>query len=297
LYTFQIETSLICNLKCPECAIGAGRITRTKRVMKYEQFQIIASKINKITDIMYLFNFGEPFLNEDIFDIISLASGFSKTSISTNAILLDEEKAKALINSGIREIIVSIDGVTPEVYEKYRVGGDLNRVLNNLKLLIAFNREAGNKVRIVPQMVVFRHNQHEIPAFISMNKQMGLKPYLKSPDIKDFSKFQYADRKELQRAHFQTKEACRQAMKTCQMAKNWVNVQVDGTTVPCCMDYQGVMPFGNLLEQDACEVLENPAYLNFRNAVITGNAPAFCLEYCQFYNYTPENQDIKWLKI
>ena len=64
-------------------------------------------------------------LNKDIFQIINYASGFTKTNISTNGNQITEENAQKLIQSGVTDIIVSIDGVSQAVYENYLFMGGI----------------------------------------------------------------------------------------------------------------------------------------------------------------------------
>ena len=66
---FAVETILGCDLNCPECAIGGNFITRKKGWMKFDQFKIIADKIRSYCKYLYLHLWGEPMLNNDIFDM------------------------------------------------------------------------------------------------------------------------------------------------------------------------------------------------------------------------------------
>ena len=72
--------------------------------------------------------------------MIQIISTFAQSNISTHALLLDDQKCGHLINSGVTDLIVSIDGVSQPVYEKYRVGGDVKIALRNLALLAHFNQ-------------------------------------------------------------------------------------------------------------------------------------------------------------
>ena len=130
--TFMVETALVCNLECPDCAIGGDMIDRTKGIMKPHAFTHIAEKIRPYAEYVYLHIWGEPTINKHIFDMIEVTSEFAKVNISTNALLLDEDKCERMINSGVTDLIVSIDGVSQEVYEQYRVGGDVKKAFETL---------------------------------------------------------------------------------------------------------------------------------------------------------------------
>lgn len=295
---YQIETSLICNLKYPECALGGGLIDRNRGVLSFDNFKIIADQIQKYAKYIYLNNWGEPMLNEEIIEIIHYASKFARTNISTNALSLTEQKSKELINSGLSDLTVSIDGATQTTYEKYRIGGDLEKALYYLKVLHELNVKSGNKVNITPQFVVFKHNQHEIKEFSNICKAIGLNPFYKIPYIrKNSTKYSYPDIPELLPPFFTDEKQCRKAMSSCQMARYWINILLDGTVVPCCMDYEGVISFGNIYESGLMNILNSQKYLNFRKSVIECQAPRFCLDNCYFYILVKDLPVTKWVKV
>ena len=132
---FAIETILGCNLKCPECAIGGNFVSRKKGWMTFIKFKLIADKIRPYCKYLYLHIWGEPMLNNDIYQMIEYASTFTRTNISTNGKSMTDKNAEMLIRSGVNDIIVSIDGVSQNVYEKYRVGGSVQKAINSLKML------------------------------------------------------------------------------------------------------------------------------------------------------------------
>ena len=99
-----------------------------------EEFQVISNKIKPYADMVYLHKWGEPLMNKNIFKMISTVNEYAHAHISTNGILLDKKKCDELIKSGVGTVIVSIDGLTQEVYEKYRVGGEVEKVIENINI-------------------------------------------------------------------------------------------------------------------------------------------------------------------
>jgi MoaA/NifB/PqqE/SkfB family radical SAM enzyme/ubiquinone/menaquinone biosynthesis C-methylase UbiE len=282
--TFFIETTLGCDLMCPECAIGGGFIKRSKGMMNFEQFKIIADKIRPYANYVFLFIWGEPLLNPDIFKIISYTAQFAPCNISTNCKSLTKEKAEELIISGVRDIIVSIDGVSQEVYEQYRVGGDVDKAFHALAMLSKINRQHGNKVNIFPQFVVFNHNQHEMAHFTEKCAEMGLSPTFKAPYIrKGESRYQYSENPTYQRPHFQDISQLRTAMTSCPDPREVFTVLVDGSVVVCCNDHNGTTSFGNIFSQTVMEIWNSPAYLKCRTDIVSGNASSFCTENCMVW--------------
>lgn len=282
--TFAVETVLGCDLKCPECAVGGDFVTRKKGWMSFEQFKIIADKIRPFCKHLYLHIWGEPMLNKDIFKMIEYASAFTGTNISTNGKSMTPEKAENLIKSGATDIIVSIDGVTQEVYEKYRVGGDVKKATEALKMLQHFNMKYGNKVHIMPQFIVMKHNHHEMEDFQKLCESLKLRPLFKSPYIRDHhSHFSASDDPRYQRPYYPDIPALRTAMRECDSVRKAFNILVDGSVVACCHDYEKFTYFGNMFEQDVLEIWNSDTYRKFRWNVISGNAPKFCIDKCMSY--------------
>jgi MoaA/NifB/PqqE/SkfB family radical SAM enzyme len=282
--TFAIETSLVCNLKCPECALGGNMIDREKGLLTFERFKIIAEKIRPFAKLIYLHLWGEPMLNPDIFSMIRYATSFASTHISTNALTLDGVSAEELIGSGVSEILVSIDGATQQVYQIYRVGGNLQKALNALKKLQRLNVSHGDKVKIVPQFIVFKHNQHEMKQFEKICGELHLEASFKAPYIRnDHSHLACADDPRYIRPHFPTVSDMRFAMTGCQNPKDVFTILLDGSVVACCHDYKRMTCFGNIFDQDLLEIWNSRKFRQFRWDVLTGNAPKFCLTECMSY--------------
>jgi len=281
---FAVETILGCDLKCPECALGGDFINRKKSWMRFDQFKIIADKLRPFCKHLYLHIWGEPMLNKDIFKMIEYAAVFTTTNISTNGNALTEEKAEKLITSGVTDIIVSIDGVSQEVYEKYRVGGNVEKALKALKILQFFNLKYGNKSHIIPQFIVMKHNQHEIDEFQKLCESLQLIPSFKSPYIRNQrSRFAVSDHPQFIRPHFFDIKSLRGAMRECGSVRNVFNILLDGSIVLCCHDYGKSTFFGNIFEQDVMEIWSSDKFRELRWRVMSGNAPKFCIDKCMSY--------------
>src|SRR5688572_31222739 len=103
-------------------------------------------------DLMYLvFYFqGEPYLNPSFLDMVAYASKKEiYTATSTNAHYLNDENARKTIESGLDRLIISIDGTTQDVYEQYRVGGKLEKVLEGTKNIVKWKKERKSKTPFI----------------------------------------------------------------------------------------------------------------------------------------------------
>jgi MoaA/NifB/PqqE/SkfB family radical SAM enzyme len=146
--------------------------------MSMELFSWLMQELGPTLFEVELHNWGEPLLGRNVFDFIEMASkAGSSTSISTNfSIPFDEARAERLVTSGLGVLGVSIDGASQENYEKYRVRGDLARVLQNCRMVAEAKRRLGSAT---PELYfsyhVFAHNLHEVDEARALAEDIGMK--------------------------------------------------------------------------------------------------------------------------
>ncbi|MBU1148054.1 MAG: radical SAM protein, partial [Candidatus Omnitrophica bacterium] len=175
-YWLTIDPTNFCMLKCPFCPTGQARNSRKKGILSFENFKRIIEELGPYLIHVDFCNWGEPLLNKDIYRMISLAKEYKiDIKIDSNFNHLTERGAEEMVRSGLDKVIVSIDGITPETYSKYRIGGDFEKAMGNMKLLIKKKRELeSDKPYISWQFLVFRHNEHEIEGAKRMAREMGV---------------------------------------------------------------------------------------------------------------------------
>ena len=173
--SIAIEPTTSCNLRCPECPSGLRSFTRETGMLEETFFQKTIDELHK--DIFYLtFYFqGEPYLNPKFLEMVKYASGKNiYTATSTNAHYLDDENAKATVESGLDRLIISIDGTTQESYQSYRIGGDLQKVIEGTKNIVSWKKKLKSKTpHVIFQFVVFRQNEHEVEEIKKLGKAVG----------------------------------------------------------------------------------------------------------------------------
>ncbi|HEB71926.1 MAG TPA: radical SAM protein, partial [Nitrospirae bacterium] len=152
-----IETVFGCNLSCPMCFIDMPT-KRKKGVMTMELFHSIvdsmAPYVNEIERVD-LWSLGEPLLDHHLFERIGLLKerGFCNLAISTNADLMDADRRRGLLESGIETIIISIDGIDKQTYEKIRHGADFDRVVSNTENIIKMRDEGDYDTRFIIRFI------------------------------------------------------------------------------------------------------------------------------------------------
>jgi len=135
----DIESTNICNLRCPHCAVTSDTWGRSKKGM------ISLSLYKKIIDEgvnngLYSVKFsyrGEPLLHNQLSEMIVYArkKGIIDIYFNTNGMLLTEGKIKQLIETGLPRISISCDGWNKESFERNRMGAEFKRVYKNISNL------------------------------------------------------------------------------------------------------------------------------------------------------------------
>jgi MoaA/NifB/PqqE/SkfB family radical SAM enzyme len=168
----KINTGYKCNLRCPLCATGL-RESPSKHDLTAETFGAFLGKLEPVKEI-YLFGWGEPFLNKDIFTMIRMAKSRKKrVFIDSNLSFSSDEKLTQMVESGLDFLSVSLDGANQEAYAKYRIGGDFDLVVGNIKKIQqAKKRLRTQKPFIQWQYIVNRHNQGDMEAAAKLAREL-----------------------------------------------------------------------------------------------------------------------------
>lgn len=174
-YWLTLDPSNFCQLQCPFCPTGANKGTRAKGRMDFDHFKKFMDRVGPYVIRMELMNWGESLFNPRLPDMIAEAKlhGIS-LELHENFNNVSEETIEKLVLSGLDVLSVSVDGLTQETYEKYRIGGNLERVLANLGTLVRKRREHGLETpKILWQFLVFRHNEHEVDRVEAFARERG----------------------------------------------------------------------------------------------------------------------------
>ncbi|HTY13525.1 MAG TPA: radical SAM/SPASM domain-containing protein [Candidatus Omnitrophota bacterium] len=283
---YVIESSDLCNLKCPVCVHSLPKMDSfpAKGVMKLDDYRTILGKIGRHAKKIYYYNWGEPFLNREVLKMVRLASERGiETDISSN-LSLREIDAEAIIRSGLDHLVVSIDGATQEVYEKYRIGGELELVLANIRAIqIAKNKLGSAKPTVYWQFLVSRINEHEIEAAKRLAAGLGTPIYFNEmivledswkpgahDDLKLHDYLGGSDPEAYERSERALPRKVKDivlhpwVMNLCRQTFELMIIGFNGDVYPCCSVYNKEARVGNLLEQSLNEVWNGKWYRDCR---------------------------------
>jgi MoaA/NifB/PqqE/SkfB family radical SAM enzyme len=175
----QLEASSNCQLACPSCptATGLARPAVGSGHLRFEDFQSILEKNPSLSEIE-LSNYGEIFLNPRLADMLRFA--FERKVVThadngANLNFISEEALEALVKYRLRSITCSIDGASQETYEKYRVRGNFDKVISNIRRINEYKRQYKSGFPLLNwQFIIFGHNEHEIGAVRKLAGELGM---------------------------------------------------------------------------------------------------------------------------
>jgi len=172
-----VEPTNVCNLHCPCCFTGDGQIGRERSTMSLALYRRLLDELGDTLFEVEAFNWGEPLLSRHIYTMVSEAADRGiGTTVNTNFSLpFDAAKAERLVETGLRTLRVSIDGARQATYERYRVGGKLERVLANCALVLDAKRRLRSRTpALVWEYHVFPHNVDDVAAARAAAAQLGM---------------------------------------------------------------------------------------------------------------------------
>lgn len=271
-YAISVEPAGFCNLRCPECPTGAGVLTRRGGVLALADYQGIIDQAAAHLMHINLFFQGEPMLNRAIIEMIAYASKKRIYSlISTNGQLFNEKLAKEVVQAQLKEIVFSVDGLTQKTYEVYRVGGQLQKLMAAVEMVVAEKRKSQSVYPLVTlQFIVFEHNQQEVALLPLFTHELGADRYVVK--TAQFNNFGDGSVKPPTKKRWQRYDQDRQFRSTVfqHCWRQWSSCVVgwEGSVVPCCYDKDGDFAFGNMGGQALATIWKSRSAQRFRQAIL-----------------------------
>ena len=271
----SIEPTTACNLGCTECPSGLRQFTRETGNLDPEFYDSVLEQLSHHIIYLTFYFQGEPYINKHFFEMVRRAADRRIfTSTSTNGHFLDEENVEKTIDSGLSRLIISIDGTDQGSYEKYRVNGNLEKVIEGVKQLEKRKKSKGKGPFTEIQFIVFKHNEHQMSDMKKLFKELGSDKLVfktaqlyqyetKSeilPDNKDFSRYQEDHSGELKIKN-KLLDHCWRMWHSCVIT--W-----DGKVVPCCFDKDAKHVLGDLKEESFEKIWFGDKYESFRNKLL-----------------------------
>ncbi len=175
-----VDPSNMCQLACPGCVHSdrserLGLFNWPNGTLSLARFEALLAVYGAHAIGVYFCNYGEPLLNRGTPALIRLAKQYLMATGLSTSLSVRNFDAEAYVDSGLDTMLLSIDGATQPVYERFRRNGSLELVLDNLRRIVAVKRARGRGTPVLAwRFLAFEHNVHEAPMAESMARELGV---------------------------------------------------------------------------------------------------------------------------
>ncbi len=311
--SLYVETTSRCNSLCETCILTFGGREAPKD-LAFAEFRRIVDQF-PVLERVVLHGIGEPLLNRELPAMIRHAKARgAEVLFNSNAITLTSRWHDALVDAGLDELRVSLDGSTRETYRRVRGVDALRKVVANLEAFAAYRRARGvGHPKVSLWFTGMRENLHELPGLVPLAVRAGaagihLQRLVYNGlglAVEAQSLFGRLTPEQSQLIRETELAATRAGIgfsasgattpevsltphgastrpwSHCRRPWILVYVTVHGNVLPCCISpwvaepYEGIV-LGNLLEQTLEAIWWGPRYEAFRGALLTEAPPQPC---------------------
>lgn len=259
-----IEITNICNLKCSFCPEN----NRTKQSMSVENFEEIICKIHNHTKLVCLHVKGEPLLHNKLQEILEILEKYNlKANITTNGTLIKDKLEILKKSKAVRQINFSIHSITQNeslnkqyLQDIFESAEQLPNVIISYRLWNLRSIKENSINTSIIKTIEDYYNMLNLKQQLIENEFIKLKENIFINQDIEFTWPDINGEKIVETGR-------------CLALKEQVAILVDGTVVPCCLDNNGVIPLGNILEESLNDILNKDKSIlikkNFENSIIT----------------------------
>ena len=177
----QVEVTTSCNGSCIYCPRTLMSKSWANRNMPLELFYELVPFLRH-TGLVYLQGWGEPLLQNDLFEMIRICKDRGKrVGFTTNGMLLTENTVRTLVDLQLDIIGISLAGTTAKTHNRIRKGTDINKIIANLERLCEIKAEKNTEFPAVHlAYLMLKSNFHEIKDILTLGKLLGAKEIIAS---------------------------------------------------------------------------------------------------------------------
>jgi len=253
--------------------------------MRFDEFKHILDQaceppgyLERVT----LFNYGEPFLCRDLLRMVRYATDLGVGSFtSTNGHFFgDSAVAREVVESGLSELIVCLDGADQDTISRYRKNARFDDILAGIRRVLDARRALGSATPVVElQFIVMKYNEHQIPRMREIARDLGVDRFIEktvwiNPADPDFQRLAAellpAD---LENSRYERRSDGTIALKGqpprfCEYIYSTMVVNSNGEVVPCCYDVNSEYVMGNVFREPLGAIWGGERFRAFRRRVL-----------------------------
>ncbi len=263
----RFETKFRCNMRCKMCVHGHPELEKGYSYPGEMDFKTYCRLIDECAEhncpSIGMNHANEPLLDKDLIERINYATekGIMDIHLNTNAMLLTEEMSRALLNSGLTRMCFSLDALSRETFEKIRIGGNYDKIMNNINTFLRLRAEMKKQIPLTRvSMVLQEDNAHEAEEF--KKYWVDKVDYVALQRFVPISPFEEDDSDEMAHAKNETPMEGKQK---CSYAFESVFIHGDGLVLPCAAHKARKIAIGNIHNDSIYDIWHSEAMENIRN--------------------------------
>jgi MoaA/NifB/PqqE/SkfB family radical SAM enzyme len=178
-----VDPSDMCQLRCPGCVHSSRAETRKlfdwhKGTLSEDRFSALLKLYGPYAIGAYFCNYGEPLLNANTPKLIRLAKNYLLGTALSTSLSVGRFDPGAYVESGLDFMVLSIDGATQGVYQRFRRNGNLELVFDNIRKLVDAKRRLGRRTPVLSwNFLAFEHNAHQIRLARRLARKLGVNQF------------------------------------------------------------------------------------------------------------------------
>ena len=261
----QIEPTNHCPYSCIMCPRSL-HMKREKGFMDLGLYKKVMDEVATYAEPVRakeieLFHFGESLLHPDVDKMVGYASDRKlKITLSVNGPHLTPTLSTRILENRPYKIIVSLDGNNQESYQAIRgAGAAFDKAVRNIEALTDIHQKTRSLTKISVRMIEMQINRDQVQAFkerwASRNVEVEIRQF-----------FPWGEKEMTALGSYEKYPPS----MPCPFPWQYLVVQWNGDVVPCCRDYNAVIPLGNVRESSLKDIWNSSRYEDFRQQMASG---------------------------
>lgn len=256
----DIEVTDACNLRCIMCVHGKKKPPKTGFI-DFEFAKNLVRQVAEAGGYSIKFNWrGEPSLYKELPYLIAYSKeqGIREVQINTNGLPFTKKSIEEIITAGLDRVIFSVDGNSAETYEGIRVGGQFQKLVDNIEYFIAIRKRLQSITPFIRvQMVRMKSNQHEVEGFVA--RWRGRVDDIRISDVTNRG----------QGNQLNVGDQIAAGRRRCPQPWQRLVVSREGLVLPCCSDWHCAMIIGDAKEASLWDIWHGKKMGQFRKMVFS----------------------------
>lgn len=283
-YVLLVDPSSLCNLRCKWCPSGYDSLIsetgRSQQIMKFELFEKLVEQASEFSEpfkVLRMYKEGEPLVNPLFPEMIKLAKDskcFNRIDTTTNGVLLNKELNRKIINAGIDQINISVNGVSEEQIYKH-TGRHINfeDYVNNIKDLCKNKADCTVYIKSIKDVLNIEEQKKFFEIFGEVADRVFLERLSPAWPAFDVSKsgYTYED--------VGNYEQPVENRKVCPYIFYIMVVNADGTVSTCVGDWKHRQVVGNINEESIKQIWQGEEQQYYQLEHLRKNKD--CFEMCK----------------